>query len=113
MILKWDKLKRNEEKGREAYWLIVVHLLNSGCHGQEWLAVSTNDLEVKNAANHAVKSMQRKSNSLFPYELLEILQAKAKVGIFCTFLSISGLILFVICPFSPAAFSKLSNLHFN
>lgn len=50
-----------------------------GCHGQEWLAVSTNDLEVKNAANHAVKSMQRKSNSLFLYELLEILQAKAKV----------------------------------
>lgn len=113
MILKWDKLKRNEEKGREAYWLIVVHLLNSGCHGQEWLAVSTNDLEVKNAANHAVKSMQRKSNSLFPYELLEILQAKAKVGIFYTFLSISRLILFVICPFSPAAFSKLSNLHLN
>lgn len=109
LSIEWFRngISLKETKKKEDYWLIVVHLFNSGFHGQEWLAVSTNDLEVKNAANHAVKSMQRKSNSLFPYELLEILQAKAKVGIFYTFLSIFGLILFVICPFSPTAFFQI------
>jgi hypothetical protein len=42
--------------------------------------VSTNDVEVQNVASHAVKSIQERSNSLYPYELLEILLAKAKVG---------------------------------
>lgn len=41
----------------------------------------THDPEVQDAANHAVKSIQQKSNSLSPYELLEVLLAKAKVGI--------------------------------
>nr|WFP52521.1 cystatin [Aristotelia chilensis] len=48
-------------------------------HGLGWQAVSTNDPEVEDAANHAVKSIQQRSNSLSPYELLEILLAKAKV----------------------------------
>ena len=39
----------------------------------------THDLEVKNAANYAVKSIAQRSNSLSPYELLEIVLAKAKV----------------------------------
>ncbi|KAK2652026.1 hypothetical protein Ddye_011882 [Dipteronia dyeriana] len=47
--------------------------------GLEWRAVPTNDLEILSAANHALNSIQQKSNSLFPYELLEILQAKAEV----------------------------------
>lgn len=58
-----------------------MHFLNSDGHGLEWQAVPTNDLEVQSAASHAVKSFQQRSNSLFPYELLEILHAKAKVGI--------------------------------
>jgi hypothetical protein len=37
---------------------------------------------VKDAAHHAVKSIQERSNSLFPYELLEILRAHAQVS-FC------------------------------
>ncbi|XP_011040718.1 PREDICTED: cysteine proteinase inhibitor-like isoform X1 [Populus euphratica] len=49
-------------------------------HGSGWKMVSTNDVEVQNAANYAVKSIQERSNSLYPYELLEILLAKAKVG---------------------------------
>ncbi|KAJ0042262.1 hypothetical protein Pint_18444 [Pistacia integerrima] len=48
-------------------------------HGLEWQAVPTNDFEVQSAASHAVKSIQQRSNSLFPYELLEILHAKAKI----------------------------------
>ncbi|EEF36180.1 cysteine protease inhibitor, putative [Ricinus communis] len=43
------------------------------------LAVPANDPEVQDAANHAVKSIHQKSNSLSPYELLEIILAKAKV----------------------------------
>jgi len=35
---------------------------------------------VKDAAHHAVKSIQERSNSLFPYELLEIVRAKAQVS---------------------------------
>ncbi|XP_065854082.1 cysteine proteinase inhibitor 7-like [Euphorbia lathyris] len=48
-------------------------------HGSEWQAVPTNDPEVQNAANHAVKTIQQKSNSLSPYKLVKILLAKAKV----------------------------------
>ncbi|KAM7270150.1 hypothetical protein ACFE04_029364 [Oxalis oulophora] len=48
-------------------------------HGLGWQAVPTNDPEVQDAASHAVKSIQRRSNSLYPYELLEVLLAKAKV----------------------------------
>ncbi|XP_038719057.1 cysteine proteinase inhibitor 6-like isoform X2 [Tripterygium wilfordii] len=46
---------------------------------QGWQAVSTSDPEVQDAANHAVKSIQQRSNSLSPYQLLEIILAKAKV----------------------------------
>ncbi|CAK7339873.1 unnamed protein product [Dovyalis caffra] len=54
-------------------------LCKSDGHGLGWQMVPTNDLEVQDAANHAVKSIQKRSNSLNPYELLEILVAKAKV----------------------------------
>ncbi|GLT67967.1 hypothetical protein SLA2020_402370 [Shorea laevis] len=48
-------------------------------HELGWQAVPTRDPGVQDAANHAVKSIQQRSNSLYPYELLEILLAKAKV----------------------------------
>ncbi|MQM11193.1 hypothetical protein Taro_044096 [Colocasia esculenta] len=48
-------------------------------HEAEWLEIPTHDPVVQDAANHAVKSIQQRSNTLFPYELLEILHAKAKV----------------------------------
>lgn len=38
------------------------------------------DPDVKDAASYAVKFIAQKSNSLFPYQLLEIVLAKAKVG---------------------------------
>lgn len=38
------------------------------------------DPQVQDAANHAVKSLQQKSNSLFPYELQEVVHAKAEVS---------------------------------
>nr|AKB91190.1 cysteine-proteinase inhibitor 1 [Theobroma cacao] len=44
-----------------------------------WKTVLTNDPKVQDAANHAIKSFRQRSNSLFPYELLEILLAKMKV----------------------------------
>lgn len=40
------------------------------------------DPEVQHAANHAVSSIQQRSNSLLPYVLQEILNAKAEVSIF-------------------------------
>ncbi|CAK9145933.1 unnamed protein product [Ilex paraguariensis] len=49
------------------------------CHGPGWQAVPVHDPVVQDAANHAVKTIQQRSNSLFPYELREILHAKAEV----------------------------------
>ncbi|KAM7511850.1 hypothetical protein LguiB_010725 [Lonicera macranthoides] len=48
-------------------------------HSSGWQAVPVHDPVVKDAADHAVKSIQQKSNSLFPYELREIVHAKAEV----------------------------------
>lgn len=48
-------------------------------NGFEWRSVSTNDPEVQEAAKHAVKSIQQRSNSLFPYKLIDIILARAKV----------------------------------
>ncbi|CAL4976899.1 unnamed protein product [Urochloa decumbens] len=48
-------------------------------HEAGWCEVPVEDPVVKDAAHHAVKSIQERSNSLFPYELLEIVRAKAQV----------------------------------
>uniref|UniRef100_A0A2N9IKN7 Cysteine proteinase inhibitor n=1 Tax=Fagus sylvatica TaxID=28930 RepID=A0A2N9IKN7_FAGSY len=48
-------------------------------HGPGWQAVPTHDPQVQDAANHAVKTIQQRSNSLFPYELQEVVHAKAEV----------------------------------
>ncbi|XP_056861506.1 cysteine proteinase inhibitor 7 isoform X2 [Raphanus sativus] len=52
--------------------------LKSDGNGFEWRSVSTNDPEVQEAAKHAVKSIQQRSNSLFPYKLIDIILARAK-----------------------------------
>ncbi|KAM5551341.1 hypothetical protein ABKV19_026277 [Rosa sericea] len=49
-----------------------------GGHAPGWQHVQPHDPQVQDAANHAVKSLQKKSNLLFPYELQEIV-AKAEV----------------------------------
>ncbi|KAL5538551.1 hypothetical protein UlMin_024036 [Ulmus minor] len=48
-------------------------------HGQGWQAVPNHDPQVQDAANHAVRTIQQRSNSLFPYELQEVVHAKAEV----------------------------------
>jgi hypothetical protein len=48
-------------------------------HGPGWQSVPPHDPEVQNAAQHAVKTLQQRSNSLFPYELHEVVDAKAEV----------------------------------
>jgi hypothetical protein len=48
-------------------------------HAPGWQTVPANDPVVQDAAHHAVNSIQQRSNSLFPYELLEIIHAKAEV----------------------------------
>lgn len=54
-----------------------------GEHLPGWHVVSPHDPVVKDAANHAVQAIQERSNSLFPYELVEILQSKAEVKKSC------------------------------
>jgi hypothetical protein len=50
-----------------------------GDHGPGWQSVPVHDPVVQDAANHALKTIQQRSNSLFPYELREIIHAKAEV----------------------------------
>lgn len=45
-----------------------------------WQEVAVHDPEVQSAANHALKIIQQRSNSLLPYELQEVANAKAEVG---------------------------------
>lgn len=51
-----------------------------GGHCPGWQEVPVHDPEVQDAADHAVKTIQQRSNSLFPYELHEIVHAKAEVS---------------------------------
>ncbi|XP_057766960.1 cysteine proteinase inhibitor 6 [Salvia miltiorrhiza] len=44
-----------------------------------WKSVPVHDPVVQDAAHHAVKTIQERSNSLFPYELSEIVHANAEV----------------------------------
>ena len=64
--------------------ILSWHLIDdtTGGHEPGWREVPVEDPVVKDAAHHAVKSIQERSNSLFPYELLEILRAHAQVS-FC------------------------------
>ncbi|KAI9157763.1 hypothetical protein LWI28_027549 [Acer negundo] len=48
-------------------------------HAPGWKEVPVQDPEVQHAANHAITSIQQRSNSLLPYVLQEIVQAKAEV----------------------------------
>ncbi|KAK1278978.1 Cysteine proteinase inhibitor 12 [Acorus gramineus] len=48
-------------------------------HQPGWREVPAHDPVIQDAANHAVKTIQQRSNSLAPYELLEILHSKAEV----------------------------------
>ncbi|CAL9749712.1 unnamed protein product [Musa acuminata subsp. burmannicoides] len=50
-----------------------------GEHGPGWRTVPAHDPVVKDAAHHAVQTIQQRSNSLAPYELLEVLLARAEV----------------------------------
>ncbi|PKU74236.1 Cysteine proteinase inhibitor 12 [Dendrobium catenatum] len=50
-----------------------------GGHEPGWRPIPTHDPIVQEAANHALKAIQAKSNSLAAYELLEIQNAKAEV----------------------------------
>ncbi|KAG7948596.1 hypothetical protein I3843_13G015300 [Carya illinoinensis] len=50
-----------------------------GEHGPGWQTVPPLDPQVQDAANHAVKTIQQRSNSLLPYELQEVIHAKAEV----------------------------------
>ncbi|OIW08132.1 hypothetical protein TanjilG_06675 [Lupinus angustifolius] len=48
-------------------------------HKPGWQSVPTQDPQVQDAADYALKSIQQRSNSLVPYELHEIVDANAEV----------------------------------
>jgi hypothetical protein len=50
-----------------------------GDHSGGWKDVPVHDPVVRDAADHAVKTIQQRSNSLYPYQLQQIVNAKAEV----------------------------------
>jgi len=66
-------------------------------HAPGWKEVPVHDPEVQNAANHAIKTIQQRSNSLFPYELQEITHAKAEVCPLYSFQRGSSFVRLVSC----------------
>ncbi|KAF5811252.1 putative Cystatin domain-containing protein [Helianthus annuus] len=48
--------------------------------GSGYQVVPVHDLVVQDAANHVLKTLQQRSNSLYPYELLEVVHAKAETA---------------------------------
>ncbi|KAF1885070.1 hypothetical protein Lal_00028959 [Lupinus albus] len=53
--------------------------LKKDVHKSGWQSVPTQDPQVQDAADHALKTIQQRSNSLMPYELHEVVDAKAEV----------------------------------
>lgn len=61
--------------------MILGFIFVSGQQPSGWRTVPVHDPVVQDAAHHAVKTIQQRSNSLFPYELTEVVHANAEVGI--------------------------------
>lgn len=62
--------------------MVLERFLQTGNPPSGWQEVAVHDPEVQNAANHALKKIQERSNSLLPYELQEVADAKAEVCFF-------------------------------
>lgn len=58
----------------------TVLFSSSDGHKPGWQSVPAHDPQVQDAANHAIKTIQQRSNSLLPYVLHEVSDAKAEVS---------------------------------
>lgn len=54
--------------------------VKQGDHPPGQQSVSVHDPVVQDAADHAMKTIQQRSNSLFPYQLQEIVDANVEVS---------------------------------
>ncbi|KAI3824608.1 hypothetical protein L1987_06072 [Smallanthus sonchifolius] len=54
------------------------HVVQKDVDGSGYQSVAVHDSVVQDAANHIVKTLQQRSNSLYPYELQEVVHAKAE-----------------------------------
>lgn len=59
----------------------MIYLSDEEGSGSGWKSVPVHDPVVEDAAQHAVRTIQARSNSLFPYQLSEIVHANAEVGL--------------------------------
>ncbi|XP_074323990.1 cysteine proteinase inhibitor 6-like [Apium graveolens] len=53
--------------------------VKKGDHPPGWQSVPVHDPVVQDAADHAIKTIQQRSNSLIPYQLMEIVHANVEV----------------------------------
>ncbi|KAG5535890.1 hypothetical protein RHGRI_023611 [Rhododendron griersonianum] len=72
-------LEETRGKNLEAEDLIEISIAGSHVHIFLCLSTCVRVFVVKNGSRHAVYSIQQTSNSLFPWELHEIVHAKAEV----------------------------------
>ncbi|KAG0481690.1 hypothetical protein HPP92_012548 [Vanilla planifolia] len=70
---------KHAEDGESAVFTSADLGVKRDGHQPGWTAVPTHDPVVKDAAEHAVKTIQSMSNTIHTYELLEIQHAKAEV----------------------------------
>jgi hypothetical protein len=74
-----QEFKHAGDGGAPSFTSADLGVLKDG-HKPGWQSVPTHDPQVQDAANHAIKSIQQRSNSLVPYELHEVVDAKAEVN---------------------------------
>ncbi|KAJ1377479.1 Proteinase inhibitor I25, cystatin, conserved site [Sesbania bispinosa] len=81
-VKPWMNFKELQEfkhaGGAPSFTSADLGVKNDG-HKPGWQSVPTQDPQVQDAANHAIKTIQQRSNSLVPYELHEVADAKAEV----------------------------------
>ncbi|XP_076922956.1 cysteine proteinase inhibitor 12-like [Bidens hawaiensis] len=56
------------------------HEVQTDGGGSGYQSVPVEDIAVQDAANHIIKTLQQRSNSLYPYELLEVIHAKTETA---------------------------------
>ncbi|XP_071715726.1 cysteine proteinase inhibitor 12-like [Rutidosis leptorrhynchoides] len=56
------------------------HVGEKDAEGSRYQSVPVHDTVIQDAANHVIKTLQMRSNSLYPYELLEVVHAKAETA---------------------------------
>ncbi|PWA89724.1 cysteine proteinase inhibitor 12 [Artemisia annua] len=77
-VKPWENFKELQEFNHIPH---PDHDVQKDGEGSGYQSVPVHDPVVQDAANHLLKTLQQRSNSLYPYELQEVVHAKAEVWV--------------------------------